>query len=437
MRKRCASPMPPRQLRLLSPETRLFHTIMDSSSTPLVPKAPRTPLQWTFDLLSGFGLATIILLMLGLLTWFATLEQIDNGLYPTLKKYFDWRSVFVIPEYNGRMVPLPLLGGYWTCALLLVNLLLGGVIRIRKGWKHVGNLISHFGIILLLVAGGVSHHYSERGNMAVGEGETVDVAEDYFEHVVEVAEVKNGVQENIHVIRGKDLTDLRAGTNRIFRLPDLPFDLEIGGYLENASPVSVVEVAPMHGEQSFDGYYLMEKPGEKNAEANTAGCYARPIYRENNPANKTTPFILAGASFQAYTLKVGERIFTVDMRKRLWLMPFTVRLDQFTAEFHPGSMRPKKFVSQITRKEHGVESKYTIQMNEPMRYEGLTFFQANYGPQGAAPGQKLFSVFEVVKNPADKWPEYSLYIVAFGMLVTFLMKLGLYLAAVARKNRHV
>ena len=28
------------------------------------------------------------------------------------------------------------------------------------------------------------------------------------------------------------------------------------------------------------------------------------------------------------------------------------------------------------------------------------------------------------RNPADKWPEYSLYVVAFGMLVTFLTKLG-------------
>jgi hypothetical protein len=76
-------------------------------------------------------------------------------------------------------------------------------------------------------------------------------------------------------------------------------------------------------------------------------------------------------------------------------------------------------------------------MNEPMRYEGLTFFQASYGPPGAGPGQKMYSVFEVVKNPADKWPEYSLYVVTFGMLVTFLTKLGGYLAASSRKKRHV
>ncbi len=387
-----------------------------------------------FDVLSGFGLATILLILLGLLTWFATLEQVEHGLYPTLNKYFDWKSVFLLPEIKGKVVPLPLPGGYWTGVMLLINLTLGGIIRIRKGWKHAGNLIAHFGIIFMLVAGGVAHHFSERGNMAVGEGEQSNTAEDYFEYVVEVAEIKDGSAGAIHIIRGEHLTDLAAGKNRLFKLPEMPFDLEIGGYLKNAVPVAITERAPDKGQLVADNYYLMERPAEINAEANTAACYARVVGRDGV---KSAPFILAGASFHPFTVKQGERIFTVDMRKRLWPMPFNVKLDEFTAEFHPGTMKPSKFVSKITRVENGGEAKVTIQMNEPMRYEGLTFFQASYGPPGAGPGQKMYSVFEVVKNPADKWPEYSLYVVTFGMLVTFLTKLGGYLAASSRKNRHV
>ncbi len=387
-----------------------------------------------FDVFSGFGLATILLILLGLLTWFATLEQVEHGLYPTLNKYFDWKSVFLLPEIKGKTVPLPLPGGYWVGVVLLINLTLGGVIRIRKGWRHVGNIIAHFGIIFMLVAGGVAHHFSERGNMAVGEGEQSNTAEDYFEYVVEVAEIKDGKSGPINVIRGKDLTDLEAGKNRLFKLPELPFDLEIGGYLKNAVPVAITEQAPDQGQLVADNYYLMSRPAEINAEANTAACYVRVVGRDGV---KSAPFILAGASFHPFTVEQGERTFTVDMRKRLWPMPFTLKLDEFTAAFHPGTMKPSKFVSKITRVENGGEAKVTIQMNEPMRYEGLTFFQASYGPPGAGPGQKMYSVFEVVKNPADKWPEYSLYVVTFGMLVTFLTKLGGYLAASSRKNRHV
>ncbi len=409
---------------------------------PPTPARPRSLAGMIYDVLSGFGLATILLLLLGLLTWFATLEQIDHGLYPTLNKYFHWKSLFLLPELKfGEgakekwvTIPLPLPGGYWVSALLLLNMTLGGVIRIRKGWKHVGNLISHFGIIFLLIGGGVAHHYSERGNMAVSEGQTSDVAEDYFEYVVEVAEIKDGKATNIHVIRGNQIDDLTEGGSRIFRLPDLPFDLEVAGYQVHGMPIAVNERAPRLGERVLDGYFLEEMPPNKSAESNTAGCYARILKREKSDP---VPFILAGASFHPFTHREGERVFTVDMRKRLWPMPFSVRLDHFTAEFHPGTMKPSKFVSKITRTENGVEAKQTIQMNEPMRYEGLTFFQASYGPQGAMPGQKMFSVFEVVKNPADKWPEYSLYIVSIGMLITFLIKLSTFILASTRKKRHV
>ena len=401
-----------------------------------VPTPTKPAVSWPqriFDVLSGYGLATILLLLLGLLTWFATLEQIDNGLYPTLRKYFDWRSVILLPEIKQKIVPLPLPGGYWVGALLFLNLLLGGVIRIRKGWKHAGNLIAHVGILFMLLAGGVAHHFSERGNMAIGEGATSNAAEDYFEYVVEVAEITDGKPATIHVIRGKDIEDLTSGASRTFRLPALPFDLALAGYHNNAVPVAVTERAPRQKEPEVDGYYLMSMPEEVNAEANRAACYARTIFRDGTP---DVNFILAGASFHPFTVRHKDRIFTVDMRKRIWPMPFTVALDHFTAEFHPGTMKPAKFISEITRIEDAGSAKVTIQMNEPMRYQGLTFFQASYGPPGAGPGQKMYSVFEIVKNPADKWPEYSLYIVSLGMLITFLTRFATYVANQTRKHRH-
>ena len=393
----------------------------------------RSLLGKIYDFLSGFHLATATLLLLLVLTWLATLEQIDHGLYPTLNKYFSWKSVFFVPELNGKKLPLILPGGYYVSALLLLNMILGGIVRIKKGPKQIGNLISHFGIVFMLLGGGVAHHFSERGNMAVGEGETSDTAEDYFEYVIEVAEVKDGKHEEIHVVRGKYLTDLTGGKSRIFDFEGIPFALEVSGYLKNAQPVSALERAPAEGERVTDDYYLAEKPSDVTTERNLAGAYARVIFEDGK---KSEPFILAGASFYPFTVRDGDRLFTVDMRKRLWPMPFEVKLDTFKADFHPGTSRPAKFVSDISRLENGQSSEVTIQMNEPMRYEGFTFFQASYGPPGAGPGDRMYSVFEVVKNPADKWPEYSLYVVAFGMLVTFLTKLGGHLGATSRKRKN-
>lgn len=400
-------------------------------------KKEKSIFRKTYDFLSGFHLATATFLMLLLLTWLATLEQIDHGLYPTLNKYFSWKSPWLIPdmtpEINGKKLPFILPGGYYVCAVLLLNMILGGIVRIRKGWSKAGNLISHFGIVFMLIGGGVAHHFSERGNIAVYEGESSNTAEAYNEWVVEVAEVKEDAYEKVHVIRGEWLTDLEAGKSRTFDFKGIPFSLEISGYLVNAIPASELESRPRNGERVSDGYYLQEAKGNVESERNLAGCYARVIFEGGE---KSEPFLLTGAAFYPFTVRDGDRVFTVDMRKRLWPMPFEIKLDTFTADFHPGTSRPAKFISDIRRIENGQESKVRIQMNEPMRYEGYTFFQASYGPPGAKPGEPMYSVFEIVRNPADHWPEYSLYIVAFGMLVTFVTKLAIHLTNSTRKRKN-
>ena len=45
------------------------------------------------------------------------------------------------------------------------------------------------------------------------------------------------------------------------------------------------------------------------------------------------------------------------------------------------------------------EAKVTIQMNEPMRYAGKTFYQASYQQLGEGPSAGMASIFEVVSNP--------------------------------------
>lgn len=415
----------------------------DSTETQQIPRKPKSMAMIIIDFFSSLGLATVLLLLIGVLTWLATLEQIENGLHLTLLKYFNWKSWYVLPELewlpkiNGNPITFPLPGGYWVCALLLLNLTLGGIIRLKKDWKRVGILIAHFGIILMVGSGGVTQWREERGNMPVHEGESSNVANDYKEYVVEVAEIKTDKPEDIHVIRGEHLTDLEGNKTRIFKLPDMPFDLEIGGYMPNAVPISTEVRAPM-GEAVIDGYFLADQPNKLagkvvEEEQKMAACHARVLYRDGK---KGEPFLLAGASFEPFSLRIDNRVFTVDMRKRLWAMPFTVRLDKFTAEFHPNTKQPRRFVSEITRIENGQEAKIKIQMNEPMRYKGLTFFQASYGPQGAGPGTRLYSVFEVVSNPADQWPKYSLFVVGAGLLIQFVLKLILFLIGSSKKKRN-
>ena len=137
-----------------------------------------------FKFLSGFGVATTCLLLLFVLTWFSTLEQPEKGLYEVQKRYYDAGAWFVMPDLpalpkiNGKPIGIPLPGAYLVSAVLFVNLFLGGIIRIRKGWKYAGVIIAHFSMISLLAAGFVSHHFSKEGIMSIYEDDISDYAQE-------------------------------------------------------------------------------------------------------------------------------------------------------------------------------------------------------------------------------------------------------------------
>ena len=61
---------------------------------------------------------------------------------------------------------------------------------------------------------------------------------------------------------------------------------------------------------------------------------------------------------------------------------FEVRCDNFEVTFYEGG-RPKEFSSDLVVLENGQEVlKKTIEVNDPLTYKGLTFYQASYGQAG-------------------------------------------------------
>ena len=235
-----------------------------------------------FHFLAGFPLATVLMLILLLQTWLATLEQVDYGLHATLRKYFDPQAFYIIgelrlpEEIGGLALKIPMPGGYYVLGLFFINLLLGGIVRARKGWSKVGNLISHAGILLMILSAAVTERTEKRGTMDFFEGETSNTAQDYYEYVVEVSEHTNGAPKEVHVIRGNYLADLRGESAPVRKvlLPSLPFDMEFTRYAPNGRVMSVSEMAPPAGTPVLDGYYIFDRPTIKATEIDVAACYA-------------------------------------------------------------------------------------------------------------------------------------------------------------------
>ena len=157
------------------------------------------PLGKVVNFLASLQLATLLLLLLFVITWFATLEQTVNGLKPMMDKYFNWKELFFFPEIgkplqkDGALVPIkvyfPVPSGFWVCVLFTINLTLGGLIRFRKSPKKIGILLTHFSIVFLMVAAGVTQLTEKRGALQIYEGATSDAAQDYHDEVIEVSEI--------------------------------------------------------------------------------------------------------------------------------------------------------------------------------------------------------------------------------------------------------
>lgn len=381
-------------------------------------------LKRTFDFFSSFGLAVTLIILMFVLTLLGTLEQVEHGLYEVQKRYFE--SAFVVYDLYG--VPIPLPGGATVLILFTINLICGGIVRMKKNWRTPGVLIGHLGILLLLAGGFVTWQFSEAGAMSLYEMEESNEFSSYHDWNIEIAKV--GGDENILVIEDKQFKDVGPGESRTFYSDALPFDVIVSDYARNTLPMQARSEGG-NVRNVVDGYVLQRMPVNPTAEQNAPGAY---VTIRDKESGEEQQIIAWGLSTEPAAIDVAGEQWTVDMFRKRWQVPFTVRLDDFQHEFHPGTSMAASFDSHITKTIGDTQEKFHIYMNHPLRHEGYTFFQSGWGPPDARPGERLYSTFSVVRNPADHWPLYACIIISFGMVVHFTQKLARYIRRETRRQ---
>lgn len=370
--------------------------------------------------LSSLGLSCSLITMLALLTWLGTLEQVDHGLYDVQKKYFE--SFFLIHQAGPFPIPLP--GANFVMCVLGGNLLLGGMVRLRRSWATAGVLVVHVGIALLLVSGLVKMYFSDDGYVTLFEGQYADEFQSHYRWELVITEDIGEGKLREFVVPPEDFQESEAGTVTLTS-SELPFQLELSHLLRNCDalpkgPMFEVDVPVI------DGVFLQKLPKEKEAERNVPGLYAAAV------GDKTHEGILHGFARAPWTFESSGRKFAVDLHKERYPMPFTLRLDKFTKREHARTTMASHFSSDVTVFEGESSRRVHIKMNEPLRDEGLVLYQASWGPANARPGDPLFSQLAVVRNPADQYPLYACIVIGAGLLLHFGRKLLRYIKIEAR-----
>ncbi len=396
-----------------------------------------------FAFFASFGLATFTLTMLLLITFLGTLEQAEYGLVASQARYFEsmfidridvgacWRALALNAYWDIGNVSLPLHivpGGYTLMALLFVNLLCGGIVRIRKSPKTIGVIISHFAILFMIAAGAVSYHFAKEGNLSLREGETSDEFLSFHDRVIEIEKVQTDekAKRSVLVIDQSKYKDLAAGKGRTFTHESLPFDLMITNWKQHAQPKRDA------GDRTdaVDGYYIQEistldESGAAMADEQLASaCVAIVKDKKGGPEQKGLLWEFAAAP---WTVAVGSDKYLISLVHRTYKLPFAIRLDQTEQEKHPGTERARRFTSKVTKITGSHEEKRVITMNEPVRSEGYAVFQQTFDDGTRSGSGVKSSGFQIVENPSDHWPLISCIIVAQGLLLHFLLMLGRFL----------
>lgn len=378
-----------------------------------------------FDALASPRLCVVLLVLLGLLTWFGTLEQVDHGLYDVQRKYFE--SFVLLHDVGAVSIPLP--GANLVMCTLFVNLLVGGVLRLRKSRATAGVLVAHSGIGLLLVSGFIKTYFADEGFVTLYEGERARHYESHFRWEIAVLEPQGGERWREYLIAQETLDDARGAEGVRLTSRELPFALEVRHFMRNSQPLPkgpMFEVdVPV-----IEGAFLRELGSRNEAETNIAGVYVSAVSTHDGARREG---LLWGAEAAPWTLELDGRVWAIELRRERRELPFTLTLDDFTKEDHPGIAMPKSFASDVTIEGGGSPRPVRISMNDPLRERGLVVYQASWGPSTALPGQRLFSTFAVARNPADRLPLVACVVIGAGLLLHFARKLLLHVRREARR----
>jgi cytochrome c biogenesis protein ResB len=374
-----------------------------------------------FRFFASMGLSVALLLLLMLLTFLGTIQQVNQGLYEVQREYFG--SMFLV-HWVGGVFPLPLPGAYLLMAIAFVNVACGGIVRARKGWRTAGVLVAHVGILMLLFGAFVTHTQSVRGNLTLYEGDQSDRFQSYEQWELSIASAKGSL-----IIPGNKFEGLTGDKSRVFVSSSLPFDLTISGYAANAEASSVT-AGNQGGGRVVDGRVLKALSPDREPERNAPAAI---LTMKDKTSGASEEHIVSAMDQELLKINYGGDDWTVSLGRRSWPLPFTIRLDKFTHELHPGTNMPKSFMSDVTKIEGGSEQSARISMNEPLRSKGYTLYQASWGPSNAGPKERLFSTFAVVRNPAEAIPLWACSIIGVGLSIHFIAKLFSYL----RKQRRV
>lgn len=381
---------------------------------------------------------TVGLFALGiLLIFFGTLAQLDFGIWTVVDKYFwswvvevpfdlfakflsvFWKEQFEHARWKGTF-PFPagkLLGG-----LMLINLLAAHAIRFRLTWKRTGVFLIHGGLILLFAGEFITREYAIEQRMTIDEGQSVNYTEDSRYVELALTDKSDPNHDTVSVVPQKWLKDAPGRISH----PDLPVDVEVVEFMANSRLEKPRPALPNRADSGIGKFAVATRQAEvsgvdPNQKIDLPSVYVK-LYKKgtDQPLGTYLASLPAFFQFGADEIEVDGKKVDVALRFKRYYKPFRIQLDKFSFDRYTGTQKAKNYSSDVRvfDSDGTLVRQQRIAMNEPLRYNGETFYQSSFDEK-----TEKTTVLQVVRNPGWVLPYLSCGVVSFGLLLHFMIYL--------------
>ncbi len=386
-----------------------------------------------FQFFSSLKLTVVLLSFSLLLIFFGTLDQVQYGIWHTQELYFEsFLVVWTFPEHaplgqHLHWIRIPMPGGYLLGGMLLINLLAAHFTRFKMSWMKCGIFLIHSGLILLLISELMTDILAVESQMPVDEGGTSNYSQGFRENELVFIDRSHPEHDSVHTIPA---SLLKPGKR--IDVPNTPLSIRTvrchgNAEIGRATSGSPAESIATRGAAVRMGIIVNPKPETYSEdEINTATAFVEVLNGEDSLGIWLVCNVM-DERFPTQMVDTGDRSFEIALRFTRHYYPFEIELIDFKHEKYPGTEVPFNFSSEVkvTHQDRTKNQKALIYMNHPLRYEGLTFFQASFANQDKT------SIFQVVRNPGWLLPYLSVLLMGLGMCVQF----GMHFFKFLRKQR--
>ncbi|HVU23863.1 MAG TPA: cytochrome c biogenesis protein ResB, partial [Opitutus sp.] len=380
----------------------------------------RTLLRDLRDLLVSLKFTVALIALSIVLVLAATLDQVNIGVWAVQAKYF---YTFAVWWPVGRVSLAVFPGGYTLGGLLLANLVAAFIYRFKPSARKSGTYLVHLGFILLLAGQFFTGLMQDEYQMRLDEGVATSYAESYRNVELAITDITDPKFDEVVAI-----PESLLARQETVQHPRFPFRVAIKSYLPNSTlqmRSSDPAAAPSPANQGI-GPEIVALP-QPVATRTDARDLPSAFVELDGPDGPIGTWLVSVMLETPQRFDFAGRSWKIALRFARRYQPFSLTLLHFSHDRYAGTDIPKNFSSRVRiATADGRENREVlIYMNNPLRYGGLTFYQAGFENNDRT------SVLQVVRNPSWLLPYISCSVMALGLVIQF----GLHLVGFVARRR--